>query len=194
MRSPEVPSRDKPRQVPWWIGVLAGSLAIAVGVFLILSPGTTASYLFLVLGAACIAGAAVALISILFSRAGWGWRLLAAVVAAPLGLAFLSQPLFSAYLAAAITLWLLGVLFLVAGTVSLIVAFSGIGWWYGILGGLIMAVGALVLLGSTIGPLKVPWLFGLAFIVAGIAAFAAGIRASRPSSTPPSTPVVAGGA
>jgi uncharacterized membrane protein HdeD (DUF308 family) len=179
MRSRDVPLPRESRQIPWWTGVLAGVLALTIGVLLILSPKATATYLFWILGAACIVGGVVALISILFSRFAWGWKLLTGLVTIPLGLALISEPLFSAYLLAAIALWILGVLLVVAGTVLIIVAFSGVGWWYGILGGLTMAAGAAVILGSVIGPLKVPWLFGLAFLVGGIGALTAGVRSKR---------------
>jgi uncharacterized membrane protein HdeD (DUF308 family) len=179
MRSRDLPLPREPRRFPWWIGLLAGVLAVVIGVLLILSPETTATYLFWILGIVCIAGGVVALISILFNRASWGWKLLAGLVTIILGLALFSQPLFSAYLVAAMALWILGVLLVVAGAVLIIVAFSGVGWWYGILGGIAMVVGALVILGSVVGPQKAPWIFGLAFIVGGVLAIVAAARSRR---------------
>jgi uncharacterized membrane protein HdeD (DUF308 family) len=181
MRSRNLPLPQPSRQIPWWTGVLAGILAVVIGVLLILSPKTTATYLFWILGAATFAGGAVALVSIPFRRASWGWKLLAGILAIILGLALFSQPLFSAYLVAAMALWILGVLIIIAGAALVIAAFSGLGWWYGILGGLAMAVGALVILGSVIGPQKAPWIFGLTFIVGGIPAIVMGVRSRRPA-------------
>jgi uncharacterized membrane protein HdeD (DUF308 family) len=176
MRSRDVPLPRKSRQIPWWVGVIAGVLVVALGILLILSPKTTSTYLFWILGVTCVAGGVVALVSIIFSRASWGWKLLAGILAIPLGLALVSQPLFSAYLVAAMALWVLGVLLIIAGTVLVILAFSGVGWWYGILGGFVFAAGALVILGSVIGPLKAPWVFGVAFIAGGILAILSAAR------------------
>jgi len=181
MRSRAAPLQQKPRSVPWWVGLLAGILAAIIGVLLILSPKTTATYLFWILGIACLIGAVVALGSILFSRASWGWKLLAGIIAIVLGLALISQPLFSAYLVAAMALWILGAVVIVAGVVLIIVAFSGVGWWYGILGGIAIVIGALLILGSVIGPQKAPWVFGLAIVVAGIGAIVATLQSRRHS-------------
>jgi uncharacterized membrane protein HdeD (DUF308 family) len=179
MRSRAVPLQRRTRSVPWWVGLLAGILAITLGVLLILSPETTATYLFWILGIACLVGGVVALGSILFSRVSWGWKLLAAIIAIVLGLALISQPLFSAYLLAAMALWILGAVVMLAGVVLVIVAFSGIGWGYGIVGGLVIVIGALLILGSVIGPQKAPWVFGLAIVVAGIGAIIAALQSRR---------------
>ena len=158
---------------------MAGIIAVIIGVLLIISPKTTATYLFWFLGIACLIGSVVAVGSILFNRASWGWKLLAASIALVLGLALISAPLFSAYLLAAMALWILGAVVIVVGVVLIIMAFSDVGWWYGILGGLAIALGALLILGSVIGPLKAPWVFGLAAIVAGIMAIVAALRSRK---------------
>jgi uncharacterized membrane protein HdeD (DUF308 family) len=179
MRSRVVPLPQKRRSIPWWVGLLAGIIAAVIGVLLILSPKTTATYLFWILGIACIIGGAVALISVLFNRASWGWKLLAGGIAIILGLGLISQPLFSAYLLAAISLWVLGAVVIVAGVVLMVPAFSHMGWWYGLVGVLAMVIGALLILGSVIGPLKAPWVFGVAAIAAGIAAIVATLQSRK---------------
>ena len=176
MRSRAVPLRRESRQFPWWAGLLAGILAVVIGVLLILSPETTATYLFWILGIACLVGGVVALGSILFTRASWGWKLLAGILAIVLGLALISQPLFSAYLVAAMALWVLGAVLVLAGVVPIVLAFSGFGWWYGILGALVIIIGVLLILVSVIGPLKAPWAFGVAAIIAGVGAVVAALR------------------
>jgi hypothetical protein len=181
MRSKDLPMPRESRRIPWWTGLLGGILGVAIGVLLILSPKMTATYLFWILGAACVAGGAVAVVSILFNRVSWGWKLLGGCLAIVLGLALFSQPLFSAYLVAAMALWILGVVLILVGTVLIIAAFSGFGWWYGIPGVLVFAAGGLVILGSVIGPLKVPWVYGLAAVIAGVGAVVAALRSrARP--------------
>jgi uncharacterized membrane protein HdeD (DUF308 family) len=93
MRSQAVPLPSQTRSFPWWAGLVVGIVAVVIGVLLILSPRTAATYLFWILGIACLVGGVVALASILFRRVSWGWKLLAGIVAIVLGLALISQPL-----------------------------------------------------------------------------------------------------
>jgi uncharacterized membrane protein HdeD (DUF308 family) len=179
MRSRAVPVAQRRRSISWWVVLLAGILAATIGVLLILSPRTTATYLFWILGIACIAGGAAALVSILFNRAAWGWRLLAGGIAIILGLGLISWPLFSAYLLAAISLWVLGAIVFFGGVGLMVPAFSHMGWWYGPIGALAMVIGALLILGSVIGPLKAPWVFGIAAIAAGVAAIVAALQSRK---------------
>jgi uncharacterized membrane protein HdeD (DUF308 family) len=146
-------------------------------VLLILSP-TTLPPICSGSWSACLLGGVVALGSIPFNQCP-GVKLLAGIVAIVLGLALISQPLFSAYLVAAMALWILGALLILAGTALVIVAFSGVGWWYGLLGGLVIVIGVLLILISVVGPLKAPWVFGVAFIVAGILAIVAAVQSRR---------------
>lgn len=179
MRSRAMPLPRESRRIPWWTGLLAGILAVVIGVLLVLSPKTTATYLFWILGIVCLAGGVVALGSILFNRVSWGWKLLAGILAIILGLALISQPLFSAYLVAAMALWILGAFLLVAGAALIIAGFSGVGWWYGILGGLVIVIGALLVLVSVIGPQKAPWVYGVAFVAAGVLAIVAAAQSRK---------------
>jgi uncharacterized membrane protein HdeD (DUF308 family) len=167
--------------------LLAGILAIVIGVLLIVSPQPTATYLFWILGIVCLVGGVVALVSILFSRVSWGWKLLGGMIGIILGLALISQPLFAAYLAAAISLWILGAIVIVAGVVLIIMGFSRFfPWALAIAGVLVVVIGALLVLVSVIGPQKAPWVFGVAAIVAGIGVIAAALQSRKPRQlTPP---------
>jgi uncharacterized membrane protein HdeD (DUF308 family) len=180
-RSAPVPKRD--RSVPWWLGLVVGIVAMVIGVLLILSPEMTATYLFWILGIAAIIGGAVVLISIAFRRAAWGWKLLAGIIAIILGLGLLAQPLFSAYLVAAISVWVLGAALIVVGLVLMVPAFSGIGWWYGLLGAAAILIGVLLILSSVVAPVRAPWVFGVAAIVAGILAVVATLQSRNHSQS-----------
>jgi uncharacterized membrane protein HdeD (DUF308 family) len=176
MRSRALPAPRRSPSVPWWVWVLVGVVMVVLGGLLIAAPGTTATYLFWILGIACLVGGAVALISILFRRAAWGWRLLAGCLAIVVGLGLISQPLFSAYLLAAISLWVLGAVLLLAGMVLMVPAFSNMGWWYGVLGLVALGFGATLILVSVVGPLRAPWVFGIAAIAAGVLAIIAAFQ------------------
>lgn len=172
-------SQRQLKDVPWWAILLAGSALVIVGVLLIIAPKTTATYLFLVLGALCVLGGLGSIGSIAFTRQSWGVRLLAGAGLILLGLALLAQPLLSAYLVAAIILWFLGAVAVLLGIFLILQAFSYAGWLRGILGALCLLIGAMVILGSTIGPLKAPWAYGIAAAAGGIAAIVGAFRQKR---------------
>lgn len=191
MKSYPTPIRDKVRErvelrverrtqsLPWWAVLLAGILLAVIGVLLIISPAAAATYLFLALGIACAIGGIVFIASIWFDRAGWVWRLLAGLGLILLGLAIFGQPLLSAYLLAAMVLWILGAAAIVGGIVLILMAFSYAGWKYGLPGALSIVLGGMLILGSTIGPLKAPWAFGIAAVAGGVAAIVAAFQMKR---------------
>jgi uncharacterized membrane protein HdeD (DUF308 family) len=179
MNSRAVAVQRKPRSVPWWALLSGGIIVVILGVLLLIFPKTTASYLFLVLGLVAIVGGIIAIASIVRDRALWGWKVLA-------GLVLTGQPLFSAYLVAAIALWILGALIIIAGLALIIVAFWYSSWAYGAGGALCCILGLALVLVAAVGPLVAPWVFALAAIAAGILAIVYAFRMRREGS-----PVVA---
>ena len=191
MKSYPTPIRDKVRErvelrverrtqsLPWWAVLLAGIGLAVIGILLIIAPVRAATNLFLVLGVACAVGGIVFIASIWFNRASWVWRLLAGIGVVLLGLALISQPLFGAYLVAAMVLWILGAAVVVGGIVLILWAFSYAGWVPGILGVLCLILGSMLILGSTAGPLKAPWAFGIAAVAGGIMAIVGAFRLRR---------------
>jgi uncharacterized membrane protein HdeD (DUF308 family) len=192
MKSYPTPVRDEVRRrferrverrtrgVRWWEVLVAGIALAVIGVLLIVTPKTGATYLFLILGAGLIIGGIAFIISIWFDRPAWVWRLLAGIGAILFGLALISQPLLGAYLFAAMLLWILGAGVIVVGVVMILQAFSYAGWVRGLLGVLCMILGGMLILGSTVGPLKAPWAFGIAAIAGGVAAIVGAFQMKRP--------------
>jgi uncharacterized membrane protein HdeD (DUF308 family) len=180
MKSNASPSTRKSRQVPWWAVLLGGIVLAVIGVLLIITPAATATILFKALGVACAIGGIVFIASIWFDRKGWVWRLLAGLGMILLGLILFGQPLLSAYLLAAMVLWILGAAAVVGGIVLILWAFSYAGWVRGLLGVLCVIVGGMLILGSTVGPLKAPWAFGIAAVAGGVAAIVSAFRMRYP--------------
>jgi uncharacterized membrane protein HdeD (DUF308 family) len=166
----------KLRPVPWWAILLAGIALVIIGALLIVTPKNAATGLFLVLGALCVLGGLGAIGSIAFTRESWVTRLLAGAGLILLGLALLIQPLLSAYLVAAIILWFLGTAAILGGIFLVLQAFSYAGWLRGVLGALCTIIGAMLILGSTVGPLKAPWAYGIAAVAGGVGAIVAAFR------------------
>ncbi len=147
-----------------------------IGGLLIVTPKTGAIVLFWILGITSIIGGIALIASIWFNRASWVWRLLAGIGAILLGLALISQPIFGAYLFAAMILWILGAAVVVGGVFLILQAFSYAGWVRGLLGVLCMLIGGMLILGSTAGPLKAPWAFGIAAVAGGVIAIISAFR------------------
>ena len=76
-------------------------------------------------------------------------------------------------------LWILGAVVIVGGIVLILMAFSYAGWKYGVPGVLCMILGGMLILGSTIGPLKAPWAFGIAAAAGGVAAIVGAFQMKR---------------
>ena len=188
MRSRTMPMSRPSRSIPWWALLLPGFVVVIIGVLLIVAPRDTATGVFMVLGGAAILGGMIALISLAFNRVMWGYKLFGGLAAILIGLALAGQPLFGAYLLAAAALWILGVGVLLGGVALVIGGLSYASWTptARAKGGLMVGGGVVcliagfgIVLGSAMGPLKAPWLYGLAVIAAGVGVIAGGLNMRR---------------
>ena len=188
MRSRTMPMSRPSRSIPWWALLLPGFGVVIIGVLLIAAPRDTATGVFMVLGGAAILGGMIALISLAFNRVMWGYKLFGGLAAILIGLALAGQPLFGAYLLAAAALWILGVAVLLGGVALVIAGLSYASWTptARVKGGLMVGGGVIclivgfgIVLGSAMGPLKAPWLYGLAVIAAGVGVIAGGLNMKR---------------
>jgi len=188
MRSNAMTTRPAARSVPWWALLLTGFAVVIIGVLLIVSPQVTATDLFLILGGVCILGGMIALISLALNRVAWGYRFGGGIAGILIGLALVSQPLLGAYILAAAALWILGVGVLLGGLALVIGGLSYASWtptargkaWLSVGFGVVCLIAGFgIVLGSAMGPLKAPWLYGLAMIAAGVGVIAGGLNMRR---------------
>jgi uncharacterized membrane protein HdeD (DUF308 family) len=188
MKSSAMPMSQPSRSVPWWAVLLPGFVAVIIGVLLIVSPTVTATGVFLALGSVCILGGMIALISLAFNRVMWGYKLSGGLVGILIGLALVGQPLLSAYILAAAALWILGVGVLLGGFALVIGGLAYASWtptarakaWLIAGSGVICLIAGFgIVLGSAMGPLKAPWLYGVVVILAGVGAIAGGLNMRR---------------
>jgi uncharacterized membrane protein HdeD (DUF308 family) len=188
MRSNAMTMRPAARSIPWWALLLTGFAVVIIGVLLIVSPPVTAKGLFLVLGIVCILGGMIALISLALNRVAWGYRLGGGITAILIGLALVSQPLLGAYILAAAALWILGVGVLLGGLALVIGGLCYVSWtptargkaWLSVGFGVVCLIAGFgIVLGSAMGPLKAPWLYGLAIIAAGVGIIGGGLNMRR---------------
>ena len=186
MRSQTMPMSRPSRSIPWWALLLPGFVVVIVGVLLIVAPRDTASGVFMVVGGAAILGGMIALISLALNRVMWGYKLFGGLAAILIGLGAGRSTVVRRLLArggravdprrrraagrcgprdrGAILRKLdadrtaaKGGLMVGGGVICLIAGFG-------------------IVLGSAMGPLKAPWLYGLAVIAAGVGVIAGGLN------------------
>jgi uncharacterized membrane protein HdeD (DUF308 family) len=158
---------DRIRALPWWAFLLVGLASLALGALLVISPQAAITNIFRIVGLLGILGGAAAIISILFSRRSWGWKLFGGILGLLIGLVLLASPLGTAYLAAAIVVWVVATAAILAGVGLIIWGVANALWEYTVLGILALGLGALLILTIAVGSLVVPWLFGIVAIIGG---------------------------
>ncbi len=158
------------QMVPWWVVLLQGVAALIIGILLITSPGATMTFLVLLLGIYWLINGIFSIVSIFVDSSQWGWKLFAGILGIIAGIIVIQHPLVSTVVVPTVTVWLIGLLGIVIGVISIIQAFQGGGWGVGILGVLSILFGIVLVANPLIGALALPWVLGIFGIVGGIAA------------------------
>lgn len=156
--------------VPWWLVLIEGLALIAIGVMLLLNPGTTTTMLIRLLGIYWLIKGIITIIGIFFNHHLWGWKLFAGVLSILAGLLIFNVPIIAAVVTGFILVITMGILAIVIGAINLVEAFRGAGWGTGILGALAILVGLLLLLNPGVGTLTLPFMIGILAIGGGIIA------------------------
>ncbi|RPI83005.1 MAG: HdeD family acid-resistance protein [Chloroflexi bacterium] len=165
----------------WWMVLLKGIAAIILGFLLLVSPESTIPVLVLFLGVYWLVTGFISLISLIWNRTQWGWKLFTGILGIIAGLYIISEPLLSAILVpASFALWL-GILGIFFGISEVIHAFRGGGWGIGLLGVLSVIAGFLLIARPVIAGLTLTVLLGILFIVGGIFAVIASFVVRRES-------------
>ena len=110
------------------------------------------------------------IVSIFIDSAQWGWKLFIGILGIIAGIIVIRHPAISTIVVPTIAVWLVGLLGIVIGVISIIQAFQGGGWGVGILGVLSILFGIVLIANPLIGALALPWVLGIFGIVGGIAA------------------------
>lgn len=156
--------------VPWWLVLIEGIAAIIVGVLLLFRPGAGTILLVQFLGIYWLVSGIFTLISLIWDRTAWGWKLFNAVLGILAGLLIVQNPLWSTLLVPATLAVMLGVLGVIIGILQLIDAFRGGGWGVGILGGLSILLGFLLITRPVIAGLALPFMLGGLLVAGGVLA------------------------
>jgi uncharacterized membrane protein HdeD (DUF308 family) len=139
------------KQRPWWVMLIMGILAFAVGAILLWAPAKakveTYQLLIAVLGIYWLISGIVDIISMFVDHTAWGWKLFMGIVSIIAGGYILMYPVAAGVALPRIFVLVLGLWALMEGIILLFMAFRGGGWGAGILG-VVSIIFGIILMGE----------------------------------------------
>lgn len=163
-------------QVPWWVILLEGIIAILVGLFLVYRPAATTVFLIQILGIFWLAEGILSVIGALIFSGNRVWKLLSGILSIIAGVVILTYPIYSPFIVLTLFVIFIGVWAIINGVVKIALALKGGGWGIGIIGILTIILGLLLLTNSLVGAMFLPWIFGFFLILGGIGSLIWGIK------------------
>lgn len=163
-------------QVPWWVVLLEGIIAIIVGLFLLYRPAVTTIFLLQILGIFWLAEGILSFIGALIFSGNRLWKLLSGILSIIAGALILMYPIYSPIIVLAFFVIFIGIWAIINGIVKIALALKGGGWGTGIIGILTVILGLLLLSNSLAGVLILPWIFGFFLILGGLGAVIGGLK------------------
>jgi uncharacterized membrane protein HdeD (DUF308 family) len=163
-------------QVPWWIVLLEGIIAILLGLFLLYRPAATTVFLIQILGIFWLAEGILSFIGALIFPGNRIWKLLSGILSIVAGAFILMYPIYSPLIVLTLFIVFIGIWAIINGVVKIALALKGGGWGIGIIGILTIILGLLLLTNSLVGALFLPWIFGFFLLLGGIGSLVWGLR------------------
>lgn len=169
MASQEIAYKGGPT-VPWWLVLIEGIFAIILGILFFTQPAATLLIMIQFLGVYWLITGIIALISLFWNRAGWGWKVFNGILGIIAGILIIQNPLWSTLLVPVTLAWIIGFAGIFIGITQLIQAFRGGGWGIGILGVLSILLGIFLVARPVIASLALPFILGFLLVTGGILA------------------------
>ncbi|RXA18452.1 HdeD family acid-resistance protein [Methanosarcina sp. MSH10X1] len=166
----------EPLEVPWWVVLLEGIIAILVGLFLLYRPGQTTIFLIQVLGIFWLAEGILSVVGALIFSGNRVWKLLSGILSIIAGVVILTYPVYSPFVVLTLFVIFIGIWAVINGVVKVVLALKGGGWGTGVIGILTIILGLLLLVNFVAGVLVLPWVFGFFLVIGGIGALIGGFR------------------
>ena len=163
----------------WWVVLIQGIAAIILGILLLVNPASTVVVLVWFLGIYWLVTGVISLVSLLWNRSHWGWKLFTGILGIIAGLFILQYPLASALVVPTSVALVLGLLGIFMGISQLIQAFRGGGWGLGVLGVLSIILGLLLITRPLVAGLALAFVLGILLILGGILAIFASFSLRR---------------
>jgi len=153
---------------PWWLVLIEGILLIGIGIFFFVSPYQTLVTAVWVLGLYWLIRGILDLVSLLWDRAMWGWKIFAGILGIIAGWILLQQPLAGSLVLSTTLVWLVALIGLFIGISSLIRGFQGAGWGTIILGVIEIVLSIILFMNAAGAAAWMPWVLGGLAILGGI--------------------------
>jgi uncharacterized membrane protein HdeD (DUF308 family) len=161
---------------PKWLIVVQGVAAIVLGILLLLAPGASSVILLQFLALYWLVSGIAELVSLIWDRTQWGWKLVGGIVGILAGVAVIQHPMWATVLVGTTLVLFIGIMGIVFGISELIRAFSGGGWGAGALGVANIAIGILLITDPFSAAIGLPLLLGILAIIGGAVAIMTAIR------------------
>lgn len=158
---------------PWWLVLIEGILLIIIGIFFFVSPYRTLVTAVWVLGLYWLVRGIIDLVSLLWDRSFWGWKIFAWILGIIAGWILLQQPLAGTLVLSVTLIWMLAFIGLFIGISSLIRGFKGAGWGTIILGVIEIVLSIILFMNAGGAAAWLPWVLGGLAILGGILAIIA---------------------
>ena len=155
---------------PWWLVLIEGILLIIIGIFFFVSPYQTLVTAVWVLGLYWLIRGVLDLVSLLWDRSMWGWKIFAGVLGLIAGWILIQQPLAGSLVLSTTLVWMLAFIGLFIGISSLIRGFKGAGWGTLILGVIEIVLSIILLMNAGGAASWMPLVLGGLAILGGILA------------------------
>jgi uncharacterized membrane protein HdeD (DUF308 family) len=153
---------------PWWLVLIEGILLIIIGLMFFFSPYRTLVTAVWVLGLYWLIRGILDLISLIWDRSMWGWKIFAGILGLVAGWILLQQPLAGSLVLSTTLVWMLAFIGLFIGISSLFRGFKGAGWGTIILGIIEIVLSIILLMNAGGAAAWMPWVLGGLAILGGI--------------------------
>ena len=159
-----------------WLIVIQGVAAILLGLALLTAPGASSVILVQFLAIYWLISGTIGLVSLIWDRSQWGWKLFGGILGIIAGMAVIKHPMYATVLVGTTLVIFMGILALAFGVMQLVRAFSGGGWGMGLLGALDVIIGLFLIFNPLGGAIALPIVLGAFLLVGGIAGTIAAFR------------------
>jgi uncharacterized membrane protein HdeD (DUF308 family) len=158
------------RAVPWWLILLEGIAAIIIGIAFWMAPYKTVFFVVQVLGWYWLIVGIINIISIFMDKSNWGWKLLSGIIGIIAGALIIRYPFASGVVIPATIVFLIGIMGLVLGCISLLQGFKGGGWGVAIIGVLTIILGLLIIVNPYVSAILLLYLASFLAVAGGAVA------------------------
>jgi uncharacterized membrane protein HdeD (DUF308 family) len=153
-----------------WLIVIQGVAGILLGLLLLTAPGVSSLIIVQFLAIYWLVSGIIGLVSLIWDRTQWGWKVAGGVLGIVAGVAVMRHPMYATVLVGTTLVVFMGILALAFGVMNLVRAFSaGGGWGMGLLGALDVIIGLFLIFNPLAGAIALPIVLGAFLLVGGIA-------------------------